>query len=252
MVFVRLRCKPNDEQVTLSVWITTSQPPQSLSKLNSPSDTPVLEIQIHIRCISSVRPDKPLTICTSGSILNTCNPEDGHMDSLARGMLGPGFVCTDASGGRKVVSLGYFRVHRARRDNDWATDLLERPDVKFITVPARDSGDVVTVTHGLSAERLFAYAEKMGPGDLRVGEKYSARLGDGYIGAMWWCWGGLDDALKGKKLHCFSEGFCASGNEERPSEEEVEREGWVTGENISQLIFKVDEARNTCSVEVIE
>jgi hypothetical protein len=72
------------------------------------------------------------------------------------------------------------------------------------------------------------------------------------IGTMWWCWGDLEGDLKGKKLHCFSEGFCIAGSEERPSEEEVEKEGWVTGEDVSKLVFGFEEGGNAWMIEVGE
>jgi hypothetical protein len=99
----------------------------------------------------------------------------------------PGFVCSNAPEARKIISLGHFRVHRARQDNDEATNLLERPDVTFITVPAHGSGRAVTVTHSLSSERLLAYAEKISSDDLQVGEIYNTKLIGGYTGALLWC-----------------------------------------------------------------
>ncbi|KAF2124319.1 hypothetical protein P153DRAFT_435478 [Dothidotthia symphoricarpi CBS 119687] len=253
MVFIKFRCNPGDEKAILNIWMTTSQPILSLSALNTSSSTPVLEFQIHIQCVSSVHPDRPLTICTSGSILDETKPECGHMDQLALGKLSGGLVCSDATDGtRKVISFGFFYVHRARQDNDRATDLRKRPDVKFITVPAQESGKSVTVTHTLSSERLFAFAEKISPQDLNIGEKYSTTLSDRNIGTMWWCWGDLDNDLRGKKFHPFSEGFCCAGTEEKPSDEEIEKSGWVTGENVAKLKFELDAGRARCSVEVVE
>lgn len=253
MVVVKLRCRPEDEKLTIGVRMTTSQPAISLSTLNSTSTEPVLEIQIYLRCLSSVQPSRPTTFCTSGTIFDINKPEGGHMDTLALGMLGPGLVCSDAQGGgRKAISLGYFRVHRARQDNDDAVNLLDRPDITFITVPSQDSGEEATVTHTLSAERLFAYAEKITPEDLKLGERYGLRLQDDYIGAMWWCWGDLEGELKGRKLHSFSEGICLAGSEKKPSEEEIDKEGWVTGGNISQLVFKMEEGGESCQVEIVE
>jgi hypothetical protein len=238
MVFLRLNCHPGDEKATLGVSMTTSKPTLSLSALQASSSTPVLEIQIHIQCFSSVQPDQPLTFCTSGTIFNTAKPDYGHMDSLALGMFGPGLVCENLHNGkRKIISFGYFRVHRARQDNDNSTDLRERPDYTFITVPAKSSENKVTITYSLTSARLFAYAEDMTPRDLEVGEAYSARLSNGHIGPLWWCWGSLDGELKGKRLHSFSEGFSVTGVGERPSDQEIESGGWVTGKDVSELIF---------------
>jgi hypothetical protein len=59
-------------------------------------------------------------------------------------------------GKKKAISLGYFRVHRARQDNDKATDLLQRPDTHFLTIPLMDSAKEMTFRHTLLSEQLFA------------------------------------------------------------------------------------------------
>jgi hypothetical protein len=108
------------------------------------------------------------------------------------------------------------------------------------------------VTYSLTSERLFAYAEDITPQDLKVGEAYSARLNNGHIGALWWCWGSSHGELEGKRLHSFSEGFSVTGVGERPSEQEIESGGWVIGEDVSQLIFRLEAGRETFSVDIIE
>jgi hypothetical protein len=178
-------------------------------------------------------------------------PEEGHMDNLALGMLGPGLVCKDAEE-PKNISLGFFKIHRAREDGDDASNLYQRPEASFITVPSQDSGEEVTINHALTSTRLFAYSKKVSAENVTVGEKYSISLRDDYVGTTWWCWGGLDEDLKGKKLHAFSEGICMTGIYNKPSEEEIEKEGWVCGEDVAQLKFVIEEGGGNCSVEVIE
>ncbi|KAF2198736.1 hypothetical protein GQ43DRAFT_377938 [Delitschia confertaspora ATCC 74209] len=254
MVFMKMHCDPEDEKATIGVRMTTSKPTLSSSDLKSTTSTePVLEIQIHARCLSSVYPSRPITFCTSNSIFDTHKPDFGHMDNLALGMLGPGLVCSDRkSGNPKAISLGFFKVHRARQDGDDALNLYDRPDAHFITVPSQDSGEEVVVTHTLSSERLFAYAEGITPEEVKVGEKYDITLRRGYAGTMWWCWGDLEGCLKGKKLHAYSEGCLPTGYINKPSEAEIEKEGWVTGERTSELIFKIEEDGQSCQVEVVE
>ncbi|KAF2824131.1 hypothetical protein CC86DRAFT_326573, partial [Ophiobolus disseminans] len=238
MVMIKLRCKLGEEAATLCVRITTSSPTISLSALesqfNSTSPSPILQLSIHISTKTSLHPSRPLTFCTSGTIFTTSRPAEGHIDALALGPLGPGLVHTKADGSHKSISLGNLRIHRARQANDSAPNLLERPDTSFITVPSQASGEECVVTHDISAARLFAFAEQVSPEDLRVGETYAVRLREDYLGTMWWCWGGLEGELKGRKLHAFSEGFCCAGGEERPSEEE----GWVIGEDVARLVFE--------------
>ncbi|KAF1967630.1 hypothetical protein BU23DRAFT_559270 [Bimuria novae-zelandiae CBS 107.79] len=107
------------------------------------------------------------------------------MDNLALGMLGPGLTCTTTPG--KRISFGYFKIHRARQDNDNAPDLRDRPGAVFLTIPAQDTREEVVVKHTLTAERLFAYAYGKTADDLVVGEKYTASIHEGYVGATWWC-----------------------------------------------------------------
>jgi hypothetical protein len=57
---------------------------------------------------------------------------------------------------KKAISLGYFCVHSTRQDNDKATDLLQRPNTHFLTIPLIDSAKEMTFRHTLSSERLFA------------------------------------------------------------------------------------------------
>jgi len=174
------------------------------------------------------------------------------MDTLALGKLGPGLVCTHANGQRKVISLGNFRVHRARQDGDNATNLAERPDTHFVSVPSLDSGGDLVLTHEITSGRLFAHAEGITREDLQVGEKYEMGTSERHLGTMWWCWGDLDGDLEGIKLHCFSEGFCVAGEVERPGAEEVEREGWVTGQDVSRLVFGFGAWGRGCGITVVE
>jgi hypothetical protein len=253
MVFMKIRCNVEDEKATIGVRMTTSRPDLSLKSLKSSSQDPILEINLHLRCLASKQPSRPITFLTSGSVVDTTKPDYGHLDNLALGKLGPGLVCDNAVGGRKVISFGYFKIHRARQDGDDAPNLRERPDNAFVTVPAQDSGEELTVTHTLTAERLFEYAEGITPEDLQIGERYNIYLGDGHLGASWWCWGGLETDLKDKKLHAFSRGefhLLWRGNE--PSKEELQNDNWAIGECISQLSFVVEEGGGTCAVEVVE
>lgn len=254
MVLMKLRpCDPGDEQATISVRMATSKPTLSLSSsLKATSEESVLEIKVHLRCVSSKQPSRPITIATTGSMFDHTKPEAGNLDNLAQGML-PGLVCTKAdSGNSKVISLGNFRVHHARQDGDDYANLGERPGSAFITIPSHDSGEEAIVTHTLTSERLFAFSEKVKAEDLAVGEKYSMHLREDYVGTCWWCWGDLEGDLKGKKFHAWSEGFCLTGFDKKPSDEEIEKENWVLGEDVARLKFAIEEGGRDCSVEVVE
>ncbi|KAH8898317.1 hypothetical protein GQ53DRAFT_711555 [Thozetella sp. PMI_491] len=251
MVLLKLKCDPGSEQATLSVRITTAAPNLSLSSLKSEASEPVLNIQIHVRCQWSTNPSRPITILTAGTILDNKKPEAGYMDSLALGMLGAGLVCTNAQE-RKYISLGYFRVHRARQEGDDSPNLGERPDISFLTIPSQASGEEAVISHTLTAGRLFAFSDKFTADDVHKGEQYSITLRDDYVGTTWWCWGGLNGELKEKKMHAFSEGVSLTGYAEKPSQEEIEKEGWVCGEDVSQLRFVVEEGGDACAVEIVD
>jgi hypothetical protein len=253
MVLFKLQCRPGDEQATIGVQITTSRPELSLNSLKHPTPGSVLEIQVSLRCLSSTQPSRAITISTSGSIFENTRPEHGYMDNLAQGRLGAGLVCNNATGGsKKTISFGYFKVHRARQEGDDAPDLRQRPEFSFITIPAYDTGEKVTVTHSLTSERLFAFADNITPDDLAIGETYCVSLREDYVGTTWWCWGDLQDDLKGKKFHAFSKGTCLTWSGDKPNEEVIEKEGWVIGDDVAQLRFAVEEEAASCLVEVVE
>ncbi|KAI8940805.1 hypothetical protein NX059_002068 [Plenodomus lindquistii] len=191
-----------------------------------------------------------MTLRTSG-VLVPNGPFGGSIDCLALGAFGAGLVCKDAvNGTQKAISLGNYRIHRARQDGDDALDLRERPDASFMTVPAQNSGEEIVITHYLSAKRLFAFAAGFGAQDVRIGEEYVLRLRDDYVGTGWWCWGDLDVDLKGKRLHAYSEG--SSLGVEKPSDEDIEKGGWVLGENSTHVKFEMGEDAATCILTIVE
>lgn len=251
MVLIKLRCTPGSEQATIGVRVTTAAPSLSLSQLKSKSTEPILNIRVHLRCLSSMEPSRAITILTSGTIFDNAKPTEGYMDNLALGMLGAGLVCKSGEE-TKNISLGFFKVHRARQDGDDASDLRQRPRAAFVTVPSLDSGEEVSIDHALTSDRLFVYSDNLTAENLTVGEKYSINLRDDYVGTTWWCWGALDGNLRGKKLHAFSEGICMTGMNERPTDAEIEAENWVCGEDISQLVFVTKEDEGHCSIQVTE
>jgi hypothetical protein len=252
MVLLKRKCAPQDVQATLAVRLTAAWPTLSVSSLETSASEPVLEFRVHIRCISSKQPTCPITILTEGTIFDDSHqPEDGHMDNLARGMLGGGLACATEHG-LKRISFGYFKTHRARQDNDNAPDLRDRSDAAFLTIPAAQIGDEVVVKHSLTSERLFAYADGKNANDLEVGERFKVSLSDGYVGATWWCWGSLEDELESKRLHAFAKDTIGLWYGEDPEIEKLEKEGWVFGEINAQLVVKVEEGGRSCEVEITE
>lgn len=151
---------------------------------------------------------------------------------LAQGALGGGLINT--SDGDRHIGLGYFHVHPGLYAKDFDADLRVR-EYQFVTIPG--DGSEVHITHDLPFSRMFKYAEGIKKEDLRPGERYKAGMYYGYVGTVWWCWGDLEGDLKGKKLCAWQEGFKYN-DVARPSDEEVEKEGWVLGEHPGQLEFE--------------
>ena len=251
MVLIKFKCAPEDVQASINVRITTPKPQLSLSSLKAQVSDPVLEFLIHLRCTSSKQPSRAITIFTPETIFdNSHTPDDGNMDNLARGMLGGGLSST--SNPEKRISFGYFKIHRARQESENAPDLRDRPEAHFLTIPPLGSGREVAVKYTLNAERLFAFADGMSAEDLVVGEKYSVGLNEGYVGATWWCWGGLEGDLRGKRMHAFAKDTIGLWHGEEPDVTAIEKEGWVVGEKRAQLEFVVDEGGRRCEVEIVE
>lgn len=123
----------------------------------------------------------------------------------------------------------------ARDENHLSPDLGKR-GVQFITVPG--DGSEVRVPHDLSLKRIFKYAEGLKKDDLQPGERYQVFANDGYIGTTWWCWGSLDDDLKEKKLCAWAKGSEFYNDVPKPSAEDIEKEGYVLGEDIETMWFE--------------
>ncbi|KAL1981211.1 hypothetical protein VTN96DRAFT_2963 [Rasamsonia emersonii] len=234
MVLLKSRCDPADRKALIAVTLSTSPSTLSLSPAASP-----FHLIIHLRAIESVHPERPITICVSHTVF-------GHakgVDTPARGAFGAGLVST--SDPSWTISLGYFMVHDARDENSDSPNLRDR-GLEFLTIPAH--GEEVVVVHDMPLSRLFKYSS-LKKEDLLRGETFKVRMHDGFVGTMWWCWGDVDGNLKEKKLHAWQRGMNL-GNAEKPSEEEVEKEGWVLGEDPAELEF-IDQS-GWVEVEVTE
>lgn len=226
MVLLKLKCPPDRRQALVVVDISTSSPTLSLS---SPSQDP-FQLIVNLRLAHTTLPARPITIKTSHTIFSPA-PDSG-LDTLALGTVGGLVSATEPD---RKIHLGNFKDHRIPRGEAVAPDLRQRPDEHLLTIPAE--GGEVTVRHNLSMERMLKYEERLAREDLRPGEKWRIRLADGYVGTTWWCWGGLNEELQGKKLSAWQPGI----NFERtlkPSDEIVEQEGWVLGENPAELEFE--------------
>lgn len=125
--------------------------------------------------------------------------------------------------------------------------MLERDYLRFATVPSKGEGELA-VTHEISLERLFSYSD-LGKEDVKVGEKFRVRMNAKRMRSVegWWCWGGLEGELGGKKFARWErpDGRGEIGNlmpgEEMPDVEGMEREGWVFSEPFYELRMEAGE-----------
>lgn len=84
---------------------------------------------------------------------------------------------------------------------------------------------------------MFKYEGTLTKDDLKAGDVYHFGINSGYLGTTWWCWGDMEGDLKDKKLSAWQEGINL-GKAEKPTLEQVEKEGWVLGGNPTELAFE--------------
>ncbi|KAK6433723.1 hypothetical protein LTR95_010100 [Oleoguttula sp. CCFEE 5521] len=252
MVLIKWPCAPEDVEATIAVSISTTPRTLSISTMKQEAETPnpVFAFNIHARCISSTQPNRAITIKSDGQIFD--NTGSGF-DTLALGVLS-GLVAVDAPEERqKYISFGMMRPHYAREETSDAACLREWPRSAFLTVPAMATGEEAVVSYPITVERLFQYSHKKTPEYFALGEKYRISIHPGYVGCLWWCWGGLNDDLKDKKLNVVKKGerttICAPL---RPSDAEIEREKWVLGEDVSHLQFVCEASDRSCEIGIVE
>ena len=206
-------------------------PPATLS-ISNPSASP-LKLIATIHQTSSVFPDRPVTILTKYSCLDTTPREDAfrkgdmHSPELA-------FSSTRQVGGSaKVLNLRPTKritFHRISGDPDLAKrpEDPDTPGFTFITIPPVGKGSV-QIAWELSAERLMSslgddstsLQEKL-QHFLRVGDTYRVWPGD--LSIRWWSFGSLEDpeGLKGKKISRFSFSDDLGLDRERGADESEE------------------------------
>jgi hypothetical protein len=171
-------------QAALRISIASSSPdPISISALKAADpDSPSLTLTINAKQSWGASPPRPLTLCTSSTILGLGDPGI-HVYMRCRGkeksMLGD--------------PLSGINMHYAEpKSDDWKTEL------NFATVPPGDEG--LTVTRTVSCRALLkARGKDKGP---EPGEEYDLRLSRGRRTALtiWWNWGDLEHDLKERKL----------------------------------------------------
>ena len=226
MVLLKLRCLPEDRKAVIAVTLSTSSPTLSLTAPEDPLNP--FQIVIGLRIAETTRPGHAITICTHGSVFEPADP-DGGLDTLALGTIG-GLVST--SDPEKRIAFGNFKPHFARPTST-PRDLRERERLHFMTIPAEGQ---MQITHSLPLSRIFKYEDRLTRDDLKPGESYRLQINDGYLGTSWWCWGDLESDLKDKKFSEWQEGINLA-RAEKPSPQEVEKEGWILGGNPAELTF---------------
>ena len=224
MAILKMKCSPEDRKAIIAVSLMARP---STIHLQSENNDALFQLVVSLRIIESTRANTPITICRAGTIL----AHDDGVDILAQGALGAGLV--SKSDNARVISLGLLKVHKARMENDDAPNLMDR-NLEFITIPA--DGTCVEIAHDISQTRLFVRSD-IKKHDIQSGESFQVQMDSKYVGTMWWCWGDLDGDLEGKRLHAWQKGINLS-DAVRPGDDEIEKQGWILGEDPAELEFQ--------------
>ncbi|KAL8733442.1 MAG: hypothetical protein Q9166_002068 [cf. Caloplaca sp. 2 TL-2023] len=134
----------------------------------------------------------------------------------------------------KKIHLENFKPHAARGQKLKTNNLKEREFLHFLTIPEKGE---VRITHDLPVVRMFKYDSHMTSKNLTSGESYRFRLNPDYMGTTWWCWGNLEGSLADEKLSAWQEGLNPE-KVEKPTEEQVQKEGRVLGGNPVEVAFE--------------
>ena len=227
MVLLKLKCPPERRKAVVAVSLSTSPPTCSLGAAEG--STPPFQIVLTLRPDNS--PNQIVLSLSAPGAPFAPSYEGGGLDTLALGTVGPLISNSDP---QKQISLGHFKPHHARAAGPPSANLKERDWLDFLTIPAEGA---VQVRHDLPISRMFEYEDRLTKDDMKVGDTYHFGIHTGYLGTTWWCWGDLDGDLKEKKLSAWQEGINFE-KAEKPTPEQVEKEGWVLGENPAELAFE--------------
>lgn len=228
MVLLKLRCPPERRKAVIAVNLSTSSPTCSLDA-NEGSDFP-FQIVLSLRLENSTQPGRAITISTRGTVFEPSDPDAG-IDTLSLNTFG---ALTSTSDPSRLIRLGNLKPHYAHSSQEKSPDLKERDGVGLLTIPA---GGEVQVRHNMPISRMLKRDERWSKDDLKPGESFRFHINPDYLGTTWWCWGDLEGDLKDKKLSQWQEGINFS-RAEKPSPEQVEKEGWVLGANPAELVFE--------------
>lgn len=219
--------RPHGPAATIAVTLTTSSATFSVSPSSHLSP---FRLFIKLSVIQSMQPNQPITIIINDTIY------DSSRDFIvgALGAFGRGLIST--SDPERIISLGGIKIHYSN-ENAGAPNLLDR-GAQFITIPG--NGEETIITHEISHDRLFKYSS-LSLEDIKPGETFKIHVNKRRMESDWWCWGDLEDDLKGKKLHAWQKGvyynYCVY-EEPPPSKEEIEKENYVLGEDPDELSFE--------------
>ncbi len=166
---------------------------------------------------------------------------------LAQGAFRGGLI--HQSDRSRNISFGYFHVHPASTAQSATSPDLKDRGLQFITIPG--DGTEVSIVLDLPFSRMFQYEERLRRDDLRLGDRYKVGMHGGYVGTLWWCWGDLENDLKGAKLCAWQEGNKYN-DVPKPSDEETEKEKWVLGEDPSRLFFEDRTESRFAEFEIVE
>lgn len=195
--------------------------------LHDPQAT--LDVSLHVKIVESTRPGVPITIMLARSIFDVMEPGQGF-DMFARGAF-TALKGVDGAEGRIIVLASGFRINERLKTDEL---YLRESGTQFATIPG-DSSEI-TITHHLTWDRIFKYADRVSGSGGRVrtkdelvpGEKYRIGAARKRLYVTWWCFGDLNGDLRDKKVHPWLLNSCQE--RDRPSDDFLRDGGWVLGE----------------------
>ena len=184
------------------------------------------------------------------------NGQHERHDGLFRGALDSLRSTTDP---KRTIAIAFAGYANYGSKPDASDDLRERPWMHFETVPPKGQG-ALSVTHNISLERLFRNSRDLKAADIQPGEKF--RVGMNPKRAFrcgWWAFGDMEIGdLKDKKFAVWvlpdKDGniYNLMPDDERPSIERMEKDGWVSSQHLDDLEMTEDEAGSEVIVEFFE
>lgn len=231
-----------------------------------------LSISVFPKRVSLSKPEQEFTLSVKAKTLSSSKPTSGILMNMRWSALDAD-RCIDRgsifarSMPDESIHLGLAPlVIRCFNADGQSDDLSKSEFEQFVIAPALESGDALTVTHKLTVERLFKYAQVEVGGalfreealltsqqisDVKPDTKFQFRISDFRLSAFWWS---FEDETKGKKLIegiLLNEWGFGLNSDDPEVVKQRESEGWKYSYPVEDLSFQIirDEGNDTFTFE---